>query len=115
MKPKQGVTLLPNGSCQPPLARGSSKGASYRFPNDFFVDEFNKVVVSPLKVPEASPENACMRSSHHIEAAGTSQSRKGEGSPETSDGGGSPCERQRRRMDYSSGQLGAGQRARAAI
>ena len=32
MTPRQGVTLLPNGSCEPPLARGSSKApaiASY--------------------------------------------------------------------------------------
>ena len=33
---------------------------------------------------------------------------KGEGLPGTSDGGRSSCERQRGRVDYGSGQLGAG-------
>ena len=31
MTPKQGVTLLPNGSCEPPLARGSSKAPAIAF------------------------------------------------------------------------------------
>ena len=31
MTPKQGVTLLPNGSCEPPLARGSSKATAIAF------------------------------------------------------------------------------------
>jgi hypothetical protein len=45
MTPKQGVTLLPNGSCEPPIARGSSKAPAIAFQN-FFVDELK--VVYPL-------------------------------------------------------------------
>ena len=31
MTPRQGVTLLPNGNCEPPLSRGSSKAPAIAF------------------------------------------------------------------------------------
>ena len=78
MTPRQGVTLLPNGSCEPPLARGSSKAPAIAFQTISSWTSLRKSSYPPLKVPGAS-----------------------EGSPGTGGGGGSPCERQRGRVDYT--------------
>ena len=64
------------------LEFGIHSGAGGNRPREFaanplavlFVDQTQKVLVAPLKVPGASPKRACIRSSHQIESAGTSQS-----------------------------------------
>ena len=65
-------------------------------------------------IPQEGFSGLIERITFHSEETGFAAC-KSEGSPGAGDGGGSHCQCQLRRVDYSSGQLGAGQRTRAAI